>query len=94
MPSMLLTMGNLGCSYFKPCLALAKLFLERRLENAFGDGCNNERNANKKLFLLIENYLVYNIVWPRKSNIFFNSTKSKSYLNYEFFYFKSCILPC
>ncbi len=47
-----------------------------RSVNAFGDGCGNGRNANKVLLLLIEDYLVYNIVWPGKPNIF---TKSASF---------------
>ncbi len=44
-----------------------------RAVNAFGDGCGNGRNANKVLLSLIEDYLVYNIVWPGKSNIFIKS---------------------
>ncbi len=47
-----------------------------RLVNAFGDGCGNEKNANKVLLLLIGDYLVYNIVWLGKPNIF---TKSASF---------------
>ncbi len=50
------------------------------LENVFGDGCGNERNTNKELFLLIEDYLVYNIVWTDKLNTFFSSIRSSSFL--------------
>lgn len=48
-----------------------------RLNNAFRNGCGNKRNANiKKLFLLLKNYLLYDIVWPDKQMIFFTKTKS------------------
>lgn len=62
------------------------------LENILRDSYNNERNADKKLFLFIKNYLIYNIIWSGKPNIFFTKTKLQLYLNYEFFSSKNCIL--
>ena len=52
---------------------------ETHSENAFGDSCSNRRNPNKKLLFLIGDYLVYNMVWSSKPNIFFSSTKSSSF---------------
>ena len=39
----------------------------------------------KKLFSPIEDYIVYNIIWSDKSNLFFTKTKSQLYLYYGFF---------
>lgn len=36
----------------------------------FRDGYSNEKNTNKRQFLLIDNYLIYNIIWLGKLNIF------------------------
>ena len=46
------------------------------LENMFWDVFSNWRNANiKELLLLIEDYLVYNIIWQVKLNFFFAKIK-------------------
>lgn len=54
------------------------------LDNTFWDGCDNERSDKNKLFLFIEHYLVYNIIWLDKLNICFAKTESQSYYDYKF----------
>lgn len=68
-----------------------KMFLpyfpwETHLKNAFWDSCSNKMiDKIKKLLLLIENYLIYNIILSGKLNHFLIKIKSQLYLNYEFF---------
>lgn len=55
------------------------------LKNRFGDSYSNKNNANKKLLLLINDCLVYNLVWPSKPKIVFTRSKFGLYLKYELF---------
>lgn len=54
-------------------------------QNMFENSCDKKKNFNKEIFLLIKEFLVYNIVWLGKSNLIFTRTQSWSNLNYKFF---------
>lgn len=78
----------------KPYSALTKISWRTCLEIAFGNSCANEINANKELFLYLQDYIIYNIFWLDKLSIIFTYLNSfLSYLNNGFFWLTSYILP-